>query len=208
MRICIAFAVTLAFAAFAKADTLYTYTSDHFSFMQGVYTPSNQVTLSLVLSASFVPQVATGQQNVTAGVVSYSFIDGQQTLTQNNSSATFELPFNPDGTSRLLNPAFKGQYGWVFDITAPNGGAHAVFVNDYGVTNWVGAPQPSLFGFCAPQSLTLCFFDPTISTEAISSVQPTGGGPGTWTVQTVSEPSALILLAVALIAWPIIRRYF
>jgi PEP-CTERM motif len=200
MRIFVAFVVTLALAGFAKADTLYTYTSDHFSFVQGVYAPGNQAILSLVLSGSFVTQVATGAQDVTAGVVRYSFTDGQQTLTQNNSSANFALPFNPDGTSRLLNPDFKTQEGWVFDITAPNGGVHAVFATDYGITTWVGAPQPSTFGFCGPiNSLTLCFFDPTISTEAISNVQPTGGMPGRWTVQTVSEPSTLLLLGTGLL---------
>jgi hypothetical protein len=199
--------VTGVFVASAKADTLYTYTSDHFSFVQGVYTPGNQATLSLVVSASFVTQVATGPQDVTAGVVGYSFTDGQQTLTQDNSSGKFQLPFNPDGTSRLLNLFPKNQEGWIFDITAPNGGVHAGFNTDYGITTWVGAPQPSTFGFCGPiNSLTICFFDPAISTEAISNIQPTGGMPGTWTVQKVSEEgtTALFLLAGLTILTPFI----
>jgi hypothetical protein len=104
----------------SKADTVYTFVGDKFTFVQGIYLQGDLVTGSFVLSGSFVPCTACGGgiQNVAIGVASYSFTDGHQTLTQSNSTGIFQVAFNLDGTPIVpTDPA----EGWYVEIDTPTG---------------------------------------------------------------------------------------
>ena len=123
--------LTIVFVGSSRADTLYSYVGDTFTFVQGVYAQGNQITGSFVLSSSFVPGGGAGIENVTNFVTSFCFTDGHQTLTQANSTAVIEVGFNFNGTPLL--PGSSGVNGWWYvDITTPSGVILTELVNgDY-----------------------------------------------------------------------------
>src|SRR5258708_38023514 len=76
-------------------------------------------------------------QCVSSGIVSYSFTDGHQTLTQSNSTGSFQLGFNADGTPAPPGNA-SSPYGevneWDGSISNNNGTSYisAYLGNDFG----------------------------------------------------------------------------
>jgi hypothetical protein len=210
------FAVLLigVFVASAKADTVYRYVGDRFTFAQGVYSPGDRITGSFVLSDSFVPTVGligTEAQSVTNFVESYSFTDGHQTLTQSNSTGTFSMPFTADGTLVVPGSATGaiGSPHWSVYISTPTSGIETASPGDYLVTAWTGSAQPVSYCSGLPP---ICHIDPAGSTAIINGLGSgvsgldVGGLPGTWTVQTVPEggTTALFLLAGLSILTPFI----
>jgi len=219
MRACICAAfVALLLAVFvvpAQADTIYNYFGDPFTFVQGVYAPGDRITGTLVLSDLFTsPLNEFGRYNVSAFVLSYSFTDGHQTLTQNNSTAHFELPFS-NGTP-LLPGGTNGPAGsWVVDIRGSNGGIRSIYVDDYDVTAWMGAPDPSGFHSCVPGDISqpLCFDNPKISEAEIFGLDNRAPGTrGVWRMKTgvVSTPeggTATQFVIAGLLALIIVVRF-
>ena len=180
----------------AAADTLYTYTGATFYFFQGIYTPSDRITGNFVLSDSFVWVPGGGPQSVMTDVASYSFTDGYQTLTQDNSTADLRVAFD-FATGAPLLPGVN-QAGWIVDIHSPTGGLQTSWVfNEFQVEAWIGGPAPSPYHFCNGNA-SRCYDDPTISTAIsnsdgqISPVQPPPLPPppgtgyrGSWTMESV-----------------------
>jgi len=190
------------FVTSAEADTVYSYVGDTFRFVQGVYTQADRITGSFVLSGSFVPVAVTGPQLVTNSVVSYNFTDGHQTLTQSNSTGTFRVGFNPDGTPVVPGTGIPtGTQGpnswWVVYIQTPTSGIQTLFGGDYQMIAWIGAANAPPICSTSPQQ---CGLDPTISAAMINGLGPNnlvGGLPGTWTLQSVPEGGTTALLFFA-----------
>ncbi|HEY1302225.1 MAG TPA: PEP-CTERM sorting domain-containing protein [Vicinamibacterales bacterium] len=197
----------LLFASPVQAGLVYNYLGDPFLFVTGDYESGvTRIMGSFTLADTFQGPASTGSfenvfVDVTPYVVSYSFTDGYQTLTQDNSTAQIRIGFNADGTPLApgSTPTLEGQ--WSLRITGPMGGMSGFYANhgEFESRLWEGAPQGSPIVICHSDAGPFCFADPTIST-AYSNNQAgggqTGGWPGMW---TVPEPSSLSLLTIALI---------
>ncbi len=199
----ILFAVLLAgvYDASAEADTAYTFTGGTFNYVTGVYTPGDQVTGSFVLSSSFVPVAATFPQLVNSGVLSYSFTDGHQMLTQLNSVGTFSVGFNfTDGTPILPNCCLGGLLtGWDVSIQAPTGGILTEF------SSASSRDYTTAAGLCPNPLSTI---PPCPSVAVISDLVPIQAGfPGTWTMQVPEAGSTALLLFIALAGVTILTRF-
>jgi hypothetical protein len=83
--------VVFALAPIADADTIYSYVGDTFRTVSGVYTLADRITGSFTVADGFVPVPRPYAYDFTPGVVSYSFTDGHQTLTEANSHGAFLL---------------------------------------------------------------------------------------------------------------------
>ena len=79
----------------AEADTMYSYIGDTFRAVSGVYTLADRITGSFTVADGFVPIPRQYVNDFTLGVVSYSFTDGHQTLTEANSEGHFLLNHTP-----------------------------------------------------------------------------------------------------------------
>jgi len=163
---CIFFALTVTSSS---ADTIYTYVGDVFTYATGVYSPGDRVIGTFVLSGSFVPATGSaGTQNVTSGVVSYFFTDGHQLFTQDNSTGTFEVGFQADGTPVVPVSSQSVNADWDVNITGATG-------------NILTA---SLFGDdCIEAGM-----GDSVAEIISQDVNKYPGGPGTWTVHTLSTP--------------------
>jgi hypothetical protein len=198
------FAVLLTgvFVASAKADTVYTFVGGTFNYATGVYTPGDQVTGYFVLSSSFVPVATNGPESVNSGIVSYSFTDGHQTLTQLNSVGSFYVGFNyKDGTPIL--PDYRRpntQTGWYVSIKAPTSAILTEFdsssTGDYTTAAGLGGCSGSIFsGTCS-------------SLAVISDlVQIQAGFAGSWTMQVPEGGSTALFLFVGLAGLTFLSRF-
>jgi hypothetical protein len=99
----------LILAPVAEADTMYSYIGDTFRTVSGVYTLADRITGSFTVADGFVPVPRMYVDDFTLGVVSYSFTDGHQTLTEANSKGHF-----------LLNHLARGF--WDVGVGGPAGG--------------------------------------------------------------------------------------
>jgi hypothetical protein len=81
----------LILAPGAEADTIYSYVGDTFRSISGIYTLADRITGSFTVADGFVPTPRAYASDFTLGVLSYSFTDGHQTLTQANSTGHFLL---------------------------------------------------------------------------------------------------------------------
>jgi hypothetical protein len=104
----IALAFLLLSATGAWADTFtYTYTGNDFTLVQGPYTTSDSVMGTIVLSAP-LPANLSSFTDETALLISYSFSDGVQTLTNLNShAADFAFQTSPLGAITLWDIEFR-----------------------------------------------------------------------------------------------------
>jgi hypothetical protein len=198
------FAVFLAcvFVASAEADTVYTFTGGTFNYVTGVYTRGDQVTGSFVLSSSFVAVAAIGPQLVSSGIVSYSFTDGHQTLTQLNSVGNFSVGFNfTNGTPILPNCCLGNTLtGWAVTIGAPTGSIVTEFDSAYtgDFTTAASLGCPSRFSTIPPCP----------SVAIISDLVPfQDGAPGTWTMQVPEGGSTALFLFIGLAGVTILTRF-
>ena len=74
---------TVFLAAEAQAQASYSYTGHQFELVRGAYTTNDKVVVSFSLPSPLAPGSTT---DITGSVTSYSFSDGVQTLTQDNSA--------------------------------------------------------------------------------------------------------------------------
>jgi hypothetical protein len=195
--------------ATAEADTVYNYVGDAFGLIQGVYTPLDRIIGSFVLSDTFVPTPGL-EHTITQGVVSYSFTDGHQTLTQANSTGSFSAGAYSNGTL-AITPTANG-YGlfsdgwWDVNIRTPTSGIQLSFQGDWSIDAWMGGSAPSSFHVCSGTGSTFCFDDPTISTAHIDSFY-VGNLPGKWSVQVPEEGSTALFLFASLAGLTILTRF-
>src|SRR5882762_8849488 len=117
--------LALALAPVADANMMYSYVGDTFKtvpgitgLISGVYTTQDRITGWLIVADGFTPAFGAWYQDLTPGVVHYSFTDGHQTLTEANSTAWFRLA--------VLNPADVAFCPllrcWNVGVTTPGGG--------------------------------------------------------------------------------------
>jgi hypothetical protein len=200
--------VTLVLASGAGADTIYSYTGDTFRSVAGVYTTADRITGSFTVADGFVAgfsaagavftgfgrlQAANGDYSAPMfmdGVISYSFTDGHQTLTKDNSTAALRLGvpvevLTPGSCTPCL---YKNQVGapwpdgfqprlWDIEITTPTGSITSYLIGDRYDLGSLDAANSGVNGR--------------------SIGPPDGSRVGTWTV-SVPEPSTLVLLAAGL----------
>jgi hypothetical protein len=165
-----------------RADTLYSYTGDRFNFVQGsVYSPGDEITGSFVLSDSYLSAFAPGAgiHSISSFVTRYSFTDGHQTLTQLNSTALFEVGFAFDGTPVV--PTDGGSANAEWDVVIQQSSTESISTGD--ITG---------------DYVTSALMGDSYAQIASYSVSRYPGGPGTWTIQRVPEPSTLLLLGVGI----------
>src|SRR5256885_11841673 len=80
------------------ADTIYRYEGRPFVEFLGSYTAADRITGSFTVADGFVVIPTSGGANFNGGIVSYSWTDGHQILTEANSTGTFRLTFDGCGT--------------------------------------------------------------------------------------------------------------
>ena len=166
--------IALALAPVADADTMYSYVSGPFDYVSGVYTLEDRITGSFTVAEGFVPASGLIPPNYTPGIVSWSFTDGHQTLTEANSIGSFN--FSPFSSVNI-------QY-WHINLVTPDGSGRIELVNLFGYLD-----KAVLGDSSGRQGTDLC-------------PGPCGGvypESGTWTVQTVPEPATVVLVAVGLL---------
>src|SRR5690349_14052252 len=88
----------------ARADIIYSYVGDTALNAHGVYEPGvDSISGYLALAESFtgVPYndgLTNILANISSQVIYFSFTDGHQTLTEQNSTAVFRISFAGDGS--------------------------------------------------------------------------------------------------------------
>ena len=103
--------VILELAPAAAANTMYSYVGDTFRSVSGAYTLADRLSGDFVVRDGFAPRQTTGGADWLAGLVSYSFTDGHQILSEANSVAT-DLYISLEGVSfPTWNIAFSGATG-------------------------------------------------------------------------------------------------
>lgn len=178
-------------AATLGADWLYTYTGDTFQFATGDYVSGvSNISGHLDLSGAFDPIAAVGGPavstlliDVSAFVQAYSFTDGLQTLTQDNSTAAFRFGFNADSTPYLPGNVQPDRFlsWWSFSIIGADGHIGSTYASDYSIAAQFG-----------DSSALIC-----------SQCGDAGGSRGSWTIQEVPEPASWLLLTLGIgaFAW-------
>jgi len=119
------------------ANMMYSYVGDTFRSnvaeeLTGVYTLADRITGWLIVTDGFVPRLTAYTQDVTPGLVSYSFTDGHQTLTQANSTGAFALAVHP-------YVAIDLNCCWSVFINTPTSGITTTMSSDRYDHAWIGA---------------------------------------------------------------------
>ena len=159
----------------------YSYSGAPFLTASGIYTTADRITGSFTVAEGFVAIPNQGGANFTGGVVSYSWTDGHQTLTEANSTGYFRLNFPVE------NSGFS--YTWRIEITTLGGPGSILTYLEMGEHGDEG------------------FLDAANQGGGNNS-GPWAGihRPGTWTV-TTPEPSTLLLLGAGLPAVLALSRW-
>jgi hypothetical protein len=179
VRLLCLFCLLLVLPKFASADTIYTYTGNHFTVVSNntvTYTTSDSITgsfdLSSPLAANFVGSISP---------TSFSFSDGINTINTGNFSDVFQVTTDAAGKINswdIVLYFFPTINSFPEDrILTENNGLGSAFDE--------GLVQTS----------------PTVA----GSIGENSGAPGTWTSQTLTagatpEPSGLVLLGTGMVS--------
>ena len=185
--------VALALAPGAEAVTMYSYSGDTFRNVSGIYTTADHIQGWLTLEDVVPPpvQVTSFLRNVTAAVVDYSFTDGHQTLTPGNAAALVWLPVVTNGGPlvRDLNGDLSAASGWELAFTTATGMIGTKVLYD--------------------DRVDLGSMGQDFGRNGRAGIGPSDGSQrGVWTVQTVPEPSTLILVTAGLLVVGGARRFY
>jgi hypothetical protein len=133
----VAFAFSLSSLA-ARADVVYDYTGADFTSVTGPYTTSDSVTGSFTVASPL-------EDNLNLLIitpVSFSFSDGQQTLTNANAASEFHISTDAAGDVT----------GWIISIELNHGGGAAILSTSgagYGSQDEGESPTSSGFSYTA-----------------------------------------------------------
>jgi hypothetical protein len=174
----------------AVADTMYSYTGDTFHTVSGVYLTSDRITGSFTVRDGFIPGKSTLGAVFTGvgfvdGVVAYSFSDGHQVLTKENSTAAIALGV----------PIVNGEYP--VDANWPEG----FQPRELQVQIFRSSSEPSIFLYREFGSrVERAVLDATNRASNHAGCFPIcdGSRPGTWRVETVPEPPTWLLTGLGL----------
>jgi hypothetical protein len=214
---------TLATPLSLGSGLVYTYTSLPFFFVAGDYAgvvpalypapvtddgTGDRITGSFVLSDSFVGEWVVGPQDITDGVVSYSFSDGHQTLTEDNSTATFRFIWGPDGPvvwDGLLGQGDSPHVEWFIEISSATG---SIVSTMSGYDLFERASYNGTAPFCGGGGYDIDHGGTNGGTSCIGGLADRGVNTSqlsswAWTVQPVGQPvadpgSSLLLLGIGL----------
>jgi len=142
--------ILIVFSAMAKADTLYSYTGNDFTYAESPYTTSDSITGSFTTSVPLADDLSL----VTITPISYSFTDGVQTitdLTNTNPDPFFDISTDSSGNiiQWEIDPGTATgnfiQFDYVLGYTTDNYvryGFNEAYNNEEG--NWSSSvPEPS-----------------------------------------------------------------
>jgi len=211
--------VALALAPVAGADTIYTYAGDYFGTYtwgpntSGVYTTADRITGSFTVADGFIPgftqggaaftgggmlQAANGDYSPApsvSGVLSYSFTDGHQTLTQANSTAIMYLGIPINALNLTDGGCSPCLYQYQLGASWPDGFRPGYW--NIQIATPTSGITTSLFG----DRYDRAFLDAANFGMNGQAVGPSDGSHlGTWTVQTVPDPPTIVLVAAGLLA--------
>lgn len=172
----------------ARADAIYQYVGNDFTFGDGPYTTTDAVTGTITLSAA----LADNLSDAAATPLSFSFSDGVQTISSTNAS----------GSSFTLSTNANGQItGWFISLAIPSPSNVGPVVNSI-VSNSTAGDNGDMYE-CLVTGQTGCTF--AAFYEGLND-----NLPGTWTelASAVPEPStwAMMLLGFAGLGFMAYRR--
>ena len=184
MRQVIGFVACCLLASGAQAATIYQYAGNNFDTITDNDPPAGTYTTSMNVSGSFTvgaPLGMMGLADISASVLSWSFSDGRNTLTESNSTINlFDIAVGGSGQITA----------WTIDISEPLGsnvGDQRAII----VTNSSG--DTGILSECTTQNN--CGFNQAIDLAAIESQ------PGSWTVIPIPAAVWLFGSALGLLGW-------
>jgi len=203
----IALACPFLAATQAQADVyIYTYTGNDYSaaFTNSPYTTSESVSGSFDLSSALADNL-NSFTNEKADLLSFSFSDGQQTITNNTAGVDVEsFEFKTNASGQITN--------WEVEFTVGNSGYDFIqteCVNNLGASSCVqtGLDRGSLSHGEIGNGGT-CGISPSCHGEVITALNAGGSGEGgLWTASVVPEPATwgLLLLGFGAIGFTLRR---
>jgi hypothetical protein len=200
----VAVLAALLMVSAAQAATTYQYSGPNFESITsddnppaGSYTTAMNLTITITVGAGApVPTAGSGFANLTSNVLSYSFNDGRQTLTESNSTLrSFLLAADLNGDLFGHQASVDTGPGGLMDgdPTGLNVGDQIIFMRTE-----LG-PDPSGVGDFASVLQCVggsCLFSPT--EFAVDSARTLSTLPNNWSVAPVPVPAAAWLFASAL----------
>lgn len=116
----ITFLMCLTFTSVASAKVRYTYTGNNFTIVDSPYTTSMRLSGWIEMNSP-IPPTTPYPTELKAAITSYSFFDGVNTLTQNNSSIAGGAYFATDALGNITQ--------WEINLSSPVPAAISTPVN-------------------------------------------------------------------------------
>ncbi|HTU52569.1 MAG TPA: PEP-CTERM sorting domain-containing protein [Acetobacteraceae bacterium] len=118
--------------AAARADVTYTYTGNDFTSATFPYTTSDSVTGSITLTSALADNISSFTFEPSASIVSFSFSDGQQTITNANAT-TDQFAFETNSSGDIIGWELTVDIGSVIEASISSQDAPGIGVVDQGV---------------------------------------------------------------------------
>lgn len=142
-----------------KANVVYTYTGNNFTFHTSPYTATDHVSIELEFLSALAPNLPLG----AVAPVSFSFNDGHQTITSTVFGELFLVSTNPSGAISEWDLAGCGNIGCVHVVLSrnivgnvrddgqlvPQGASEGIVDNNPGVWTVSVVPEPSTMAITA-----------------------------------------------------------
>ncbi len=165
--------------AAARADVTYSYTGNDFTATTAPYTTSDSVTGSITLTSALADNIDSFYEVPAASIVSFSFSDGQQTITNANAVGTEFFYFETNSSGDIIYWSWEVNLVVDLDNIITDG----IVSQDDGLG--IGVIDVGIMGLGGEGGENL--YD-----------------PGTWTIGSpsapVPEPGSLVLLGTGLAA--------
>ena len=123
--------------AAARADVTYTYTGNDFTTFSSptTYTTSDSVTGSITLTSALADNISSFINQPAASIVSFSFSDGQQTITNANATLS-QFDFETNSSGDITYWQLVVGIGSVFEDSIGTSNAPGIAVVDQGVMDY------------------------------------------------------------------------
>ena len=118
--------------AAARADVTYSYTGNDFTSATSPYTTSDSVTGSITLTSALADNISSFSFEPAASIVSFSFSDGQQTITNANAT-TGQFAFETNSSGDIIGWELTVDIGSVIEASISSQDAPGIGVVDQGI---------------------------------------------------------------------------